>query len=361
LVKLTLNEVIKEVQMVNTLITVVVSTHNRPDALFYALSSLVKQSMSNWVAWVIGDCCDHRTAEVIAQIADERIKYINLPSRCGDQSGPNNIGASLCKTPFLAFLNHDDLLVQDHFEIALQTLERTKVDFFMGCRLIARNQIDSEQTKEYVFHHRPLAKGFWNAFVYYTCFEPVSSWVMRSEKYHQVGDWNDGFSLYRPPIADWLLRAYGCDVQFTNGTVPSVVHVVCYDFANNPQAQTQPGYQHSTQIIAEIWERLNSTTPNEFRQQISTRASSDLQFRVKSLTFKKAWNYALVLPARVAGTLLFRFTKLDALVLTKRFFKQQPGDWKRNMLRVRTGDAIQTPVDLEALKQYAKRQAGLDG
>jgi glycosyltransferase involved in cell wall biosynthesis len=258
-------------------LSVVVSTYNRPEVLGVTLASLRRQTYTNWQAVVLGDCCDRRTGEVVGRLDDPRIRYFNLPGRCGDQGGPNSIGAALCDSPYLAFLNHDDLLVPDHFAICLKRLEETSADICVGRRVRVSRWIegDGDPRLQYDLAPRnlpPLAA----VILPDTCdaFEPVSAWVVRADSYRRVGEWRDGLDLYRTPFNDWLLRAYVAGVRFVPSATVSVVQVLTH-YAQEP---SRPAYLSSPRFHQQIEHELTRRSPDDFRawirQQRATRTSA---------------------------------------------------------------------------------------
>src|SRR5947209_466043 len=110
------------------LVSVVTATYNRSNVLRFAIESVRRQTICDWEMWVIGDACTDDTEEVIREIGDPRVRFVNLPNGAGDQSGPNNEGVHRSRGRFLAFLNHDDLWFPDHLEKAMAALKTTGAD-----------------------------------------------------------------------------------------------------------------------------------------------------------------------------------------------------------------------------------------
>lgn len=100
--------------MMSTAFTIVMATYNRPATAVRAARSAIAQTFAGWTMLVIGDCCTDDTGEQLAALGDSRIRFINLPERFGEQAGPNSIGAALARTPYVAFLNHDDIWLEHH-------------------------------------------------------------------------------------------------------------------------------------------------------------------------------------------------------------------------------------------------------
>lgn len=165
-----------------TKVTIVISTYNRPDVLRVAIKSIILQTFSNWKILVIGDHCNQETEKTVASFNESRIQYINLPHRMGTQSGPNSIGIELSMTEYTAFMNHDDVWLQDHLENAIETLEKTKSDFFIGKCGYAHQSFTREKLKKPEFYfvspdHRTSDMSFDKSNI---LFETVSSWMIKT-------------------------------------------------------------------------------------------------------------------------------------------------------------------------------------
>ena len=112
------------------MITVVVATYNRAIVLARSLRTVIAQTRQDWTALVIGDACTDATSQAISDLGDDRIRFVNLPNRFGEQAGPNSVGMALAETPYVAFLNHDDYWFPDHLERAVDTLRQEGRDLF---------------------------------------------------------------------------------------------------------------------------------------------------------------------------------------------------------------------------------------
>jgi glycosyltransferase involved in cell wall biosynthesis len=355
-------------------LTVVVSTFDRPEALTYALRSLARQTFRDWTALVIGDCCDDRTEAAVTALSDIRLRYFNLPERCGDQSGPNTIGASLCRSPFLAFLNHDDLLLPDHFECLLDLLARTGADFGLGRTLRVDGEPDALADPEPRFAAapmRPLSVLRCFAPPSAHVYEPVSAWVIRTSAYRRVGEWRDGFDLHRTPFNDWLLRS--CRARLTSCVAdrPTVVYVL----SHNAFCGEGGVYRANASVQRFLDRRLESTTPEEFRAWATRRGPGSRLTRVRS---RLRWYlthfgsrpgffvgmglgraFRPFLPAVLAPfAALYLRTGLDAYTGFYRLFGRRRGSWKTWMLAYRTRTEGLRRADRRVLLEAARARLG---
>ena len=212
-------------------VTFVIATYDRPDALAVALRSLLGQSHPRWKALVVGDGCDERTAAVVAGIDDRRIDYLNLDVRCGEQAGPNTVGLALATSPWIAFLNHDDVLLQDHVEYALEQLARKDADFFLGRCATAWHSVEGpgDEVRPVFEALTPASDDPGQAVRCSTnLFEPCSSWIVRTERARTVGAWRRSTAIVRTSLNDWLLRAWASGARFVFGERITALRLVTH-------------------------------------------------------------------------------------------------------------------------------------
>jgi glycosyltransferase involved in cell wall biosynthesis len=71
-------------------VTVVIQTFNRGSILEYAIGSVLRQIFTDGELLVMGDARIDDSVAVVARCTNPRIRFVNLPERVADQSGPNN-------------------------------------------------------------------------------------------------------------------------------------------------------------------------------------------------------------------------------------------------------------------------------
>ena len=104
------------------IVTVIIAAYNRAELLNITLQSVYKQTYKKWKVIIIADCSDKDFIDAV-DLSNPKVKFINLPFRCGNQYGPNSVGIHIANTEYIAFLNHDDLWLSDHLEIAIKELK----------------------------------------------------------------------------------------------------------------------------------------------------------------------------------------------------------------------------------------------
>ncbi len=204
-------------------ISVVTATYHRSAALRCAIESVRGQTRGDWEHWVVGDACTDDTGHVVESIGDPRVRWHNLPGNCGEQSGPNMEGTRRARGKYLAFLNHDDLWLPDHLELAVRALETS------GADLVFALALQVESTGQKILHNWPPDLGYSPEM-----FIPASSWVFRRELFDRIGPWRPVRELRNFPSQEWLFRAWrsGASIRalplVTSVFIPSRGRRDCY-------------------------------------------------------------------------------------------------------------------------------------
>lgn len=331
--------------MMNPLVSVIIPTYNRPDTLRVAINSVVAQSLNDWELLVIGDHCDPRTGQVVQSFDDERISYINLPARFGEQSGPNSIGLVLAEGMYVAFLNHDDVYLQDHLKRAVDHLEEQGADFFVGRSVFARKSVpDDTFGAAPVFSEiNPVGRSGRDSFTGHPIlFEPSSAWVVRAETACAVGTWRNAATMHRTPAQQWVLRAWKKRARFVFGDLVTVLKLVThYQYAVAAGNYGRVSAEH--QYIDAV---LRDQSPDETRRLVQKDLDAG---SVDHWAMKAPWPDT---PARqrLHGMLIsrfmstvYRYTGIDGYELYCMLVRKEKGDVLKAATKKRTGDVLPEP------------------
>jgi len=90
-------------------VDVIIPTYNSMPYLKEAIESVIKQTHHNWLLYVVddGSTDNGATAEYVKGIADHRVTYIKNPKK--GRSAARNYGLKRSKSPYVAFLDSDDI------------------------------------------------------------------------------------------------------------------------------------------------------------------------------------------------------------------------------------------------------------
>ena len=132
----------------NPKVTVCVPTYNRADILPYAISSVLSQTYSDFELIICDDASSDRTAEVVSQWSDSRIRYIRHPQNI-QRSRNMRSGYEAARGEYFIKFDDDDALTPTFLEKAVAVLDAdSQVDFVCSDHWIinACNQRDQEAT-----------------------------------------------------------------------------------------------------------------------------------------------------------------------------------------------------------------------
>jgi len=64
-------------------VTVIIATYNSSGMLQLTLQTVLRQDMSDFEVWVVGDGCTDDSERVVASFDDRRLKWTNLARNSG--------------------------------------------------------------------------------------------------------------------------------------------------------------------------------------------------------------------------------------------------------------------------------------
>ena len=71
-------------------VTVIIPTFNWCSVLPFSIGSVLRQTFTDFELLVVGDACTDDSEAVVSAVGDTRVRWINLTTHVGHQSGPNN-------------------------------------------------------------------------------------------------------------------------------------------------------------------------------------------------------------------------------------------------------------------------------
>jgi glycosyltransferase involved in cell wall biosynthesis len=106
-------------------VTVITATHNRPEELKSAITSVLNQTFKDFEYIIINDGNIPETKKVVESFKDPRLKYYHYRRKFGCSASFNG-GLRVSKGKYISFLDDDDIYYPDHLEIMVNALERSK-------------------------------------------------------------------------------------------------------------------------------------------------------------------------------------------------------------------------------------------
>ena len=103
-------------------ISVIIPAYNAEYTIQETVTSVLKQTFSDFEIIVIDDGSSDRTSDIVREIADPRLKCFSVENR--GVAMARNLGVSHATGEFIAFLDADDLWTSDKLELQFEALQK---------------------------------------------------------------------------------------------------------------------------------------------------------------------------------------------------------------------------------------------
>ncbi|MCF4100902.1 glycosyltransferase [Gillisia sp. M10.2A] len=182
------------------LISVIIPTFNRAHIIKETLHSVLTQTYTNWECIIIDDGSNDDTFNTVNTFvgSDKRFQYFTRPeTKPKGAASCRNFGIEKAKGSFLQFLDSDDIIAPNKFEVQLQAIYQYK-DTIATCKW-ARLDSGMVKDKKYEslpsyrsFNHPPdLLKVFGKSFTYF----PLHTYLTPSSLIKEIGIWNEELTV----------------------------------------------------------------------------------------------------------------------------------------------------------------------
>lgn len=112
------------------LVSVIIPTYNRASVLYYALHSVINQTLQSFEVFVVDDASTDATEELVTSFNDPRIKYIRFDTN-QKAAAARNAGMEQARGKYIAFLDSDDEWFPTKLEKQVACLDSLSDDW--GC------------------------------------------------------------------------------------------------------------------------------------------------------------------------------------------------------------------------------------
>ncbi len=117
-------------QTTDPLVTVIIPTYNRASVLYYALHSVINQTVKDIEIYVVDDASTDSTAQLVKSFGDPRIHYIQFDTN-KKAAAARNAGMEQARGKYIAFLDSDDEWLPTKLEKQIKCMEALSDDW--GC------------------------------------------------------------------------------------------------------------------------------------------------------------------------------------------------------------------------------------
>jgi glycosyltransferase involved in cell wall biosynthesis len=130
----------------DALITFIIPTLNR-NSLKRSLYSILKQNITNWKAIIIFDGCEPTDLELSLLLDNSRFLYLSIQRLGYEHEIHNtagyvrNIGMSLVTTPWIGFVDDDDMILPNYIDRLIEEIRITPTTHLIVFRMIDTEHI----------------------------------------------------------------------------------------------------------------------------------------------------------------------------------------------------------------------------
>ena len=112
------------------LISIITPTYNCGKFIGETIESVINQTYENWEMIIVDDCSKDNTKDIVNKYAqnDDRIKYYLLEKNSGAAIARTK-AMELANGNYMAFLDSDDLWVEDKLEKQLKFMKENNFNF----------------------------------------------------------------------------------------------------------------------------------------------------------------------------------------------------------------------------------------
>ena len=131
---------------VQPLVTVITPIFNAQNFIAETIESVIDQTYQNWEMIIVDDCSTDNSRDIVKkyEVKDSRIKLIELEVNFGGPARPRNVGLDISKGDYLAFLDADDVWLENKLQVQISEMLVNNLDFTStDSKFIDDNSIDT--------------------------------------------------------------------------------------------------------------------------------------------------------------------------------------------------------------------------
>lgn len=127
---------------ISPLVSVIIPTYNAEKFIERTVSSVRKQTYTNWELIIVDDASTDGTVQILENLQriDSRISIVCFSKNSGGPARPKNFGIKESRGEFVAFLDHDDEWFPEKIEKQINFLLKGNIDFVTCDSLVTSNE-----------------------------------------------------------------------------------------------------------------------------------------------------------------------------------------------------------------------------
>lgn len=183
-----------------SLVTAIITTHNRYDLLLKAIDSVLAQTYKKVELIVVDDASDENKEREIKNLYHDRVKFIRIEKK--DSKGGNharNVGIRHAKGKYIAFLDDDDMWLPKKVEMQVAYLKQHP-----DCGMVYCNMVYFNESGERKGTPNPYHQGDCSKICLYNMICLTSSIMCTKEILENVGGFDENLRFWQD--TDFVIR-----------------------------------------------------------------------------------------------------------------------------------------------------------
>lgn len=234
--------------LANPKVSVVVPTYNRADTLPRTIRSVLKQTVKNLELLIVDDGSTDNTAEIVGDLSDERLRYIQLPQNRGGNYARNQ-GIEAARAEFVAFLDSDDAWIPEKLNKQLSLAQHAPKAAAVYCQYYEHQ----ESSDQLITNPAPYEGEVFERLLEGWC-PALSTFMIRRDALQAI----HGFDEELPSFQDYdlFLRLAQASYQFAAVQTPLVTK---YVHSSNQVSGNWRAKQQGLKLFNARWGKVMKT------------------------------------------------------------------------------------------------------
>lgn len=269
----------------SSLISIIIPCYNQSEFLDETLQSVLNQTYKNWECIIVNDGSSDNTEVIAKRWTEKDNRFIYLSKKNGGVSSSRNLGLENAKGDFIQFLDADDLLTENKFQVSIDAVYQYDVavvctDYLMFEESIHNSQPAFSQLGNFEFNFYNLARYWNNGFTI-----PIHCWFFKAGLLENIR-----FPVDLTAQEDWVMWLK----IFQKSPKTFYIAQQLAFYRSNPNGRTKTGgfFDETLQAIDILRPFLNEVEFKIFYEAVIARYYEGmLYWRTREINLKKSNTY----------------------------------------------------------------------
>ncbi len=254
----------RDVDQSSPLVSVILTTYNRPTMLHDAIKSVLGQDYKNFELIVVNDGGEEIGSIINEYNDNKQISYLSIGKNAGI-SAARNKALSIAQGEIITYLDDDDTYLSNHLSVITEKLADHSVDFVFTGTLEISESLDGNSRVELQKSQPYAGIVYSRERLHIGNFIPVNSWGHRNSLLDRIGTFDESLSS----LEDWdfLIRVSRETNIVQIETITAEVHVRP-NVMDNLTAQEKPKNAQLYRLIYDRYDDLGNPEIGALRADV---------------------------------------------------------------------------------------------